>query len=146
MWKFFNFSLLPTNLKLAQIKEMKKLENYTTDELKAELKRRQDIERRERAKNTSHAVEFAYVSGVIVDVDDTAFCRQYYRVEIDEADRKRVNLLHTTYDMKLDRKVFSRKSLAPKLGDRVKIKSRKSKRHPNGFGLFSEMFICEIIN
>lgn len=126
---------------------MKELKDYTTDELKAEIKRRVAEERAQRRRETPYRAQYAYVTGTISDVSDDPFYRRRYELRIDDADIEKCNLRwrYRCHDIKLDSKRF-RKENAPQIGDKVKVKSRISKQYPNGFGPFSRLIICDIIN
>lgn len=122
------------------------LQDYTTEELKAEIKRRQIEERKARSRKGMKA-EYAYAEAVITYINGNAFARRTYQADISESDCMKNNIPMQSrhrYYLRIDRKVFN-KSNAPKVGDVVKLKSRKTQYNPDGFGLFCEPIICEII-
>lgn len=117
------------------------LQDYTTEELKAELKRRQ-IEARKARSRKGVKLEYGYAIAKVTWVSKDPFCKKRFRIKIlDDWAAK----YHSEYsDTPIDRKVFN-KSNHPQVGDIVKVKSRKTKYAPNGFGLFSNVKIVEII-
>lgn len=125
-----------------------KLKDYTTEELKAELKRRATEERRLRSIGRSHKAEYAYATALITYVSDDPYIRRQYKIKVSKEDCEKYKLgvsykTGTGYAHILHSKF--NKETAPKLGDVVRIRSRKTKSNPNGFGLFSTPVIYEII-
>lgn len=126
---------------------MKGLKDYTIDELKEELKRREAEAQSQRSKGRSHRAEYAYTYGFVVWVSDEPYCRQRFRVRIpqSEIDKHPRLARYSVYGyIDIVRNNFT-KDTAPRVGDTVRIKSRKTAHCPDGFGIFSGAYICEII-
>lgn len=126
---------------------MKDLQNYTDDQLREELKRRA-IERR---KNTPREIvykEFEATVYKVYNLKDTyngrerflPFSQWDYRVTDIVCDYKGVVISDV---FRLACGVFT-KSNAPKVGDRVKLRYRKTKRGYEGFDM-DKARIVEII-
>lgn len=115
------------------------LSDISTDELKAEIKRRQ-IEIR---KNRPHSKpEYAYATAEVTYAKGRTFTEMKFRIKI--LDEWAAKHHHPWSDVTIDRTVF-KAAYHPEVGDIVKIKSRKTKEAPDGFGIFSNIMICEII-
>lgn len=125
------------------------LKDYTTEELKAELKRRATEERRLRSMGRSHKAEYTYARAVITSISKDNWLRREFRAKIldedlacmDEnirrryRDEMRMNILRANFN----------KDTAPDIGDIVRIRSCKTNYNPSGFGLFSTPYIVEVI-
>ena len=125
-----------------------KLKDYTTEQLKAEIKRREREERQLRSTGRSYKAEYAYAIALITYVSDDPYIRRQYKIKVCKKDceKYQLNISYKTgtgYAYILQSRF--NKGTAPKLGDMVRIKSRKTKSNPNGFGLFSTPIIYEII-
>lgn len=125
------------------------IEDYTTEELKAEIKRRQTEARRLRSSGKSYKAEYAYARAVITWASNDPFSRQIFRAHILDEDlakmdrqmqvnyryEKQINILRANFN----------KDTAPRKGDLVRIRSRRTKYYPDGFGLFCTPYIFEVI-
>lgn len=120
---------------------MKTLQDYTTDELKAELKRRQIEARKQKSRKT----EYAYATATVRSIDKYASFKRYYHVFISEDDTQRDRIAdhRILIDVSLDVKIKAADK--PKVGDVVKLRSRKTKDNPTGFGSFAHPIICEVL-
>ena len=122
------------------------LKDFTIEELQAEIKRRK--KEMAAANRKKRVYEYGYVSATVVAVDGDRFTRQTYRLEIDEESKAAVTenfLSHVRHHrFKLLTGAF-RKDDAPKLGDRVLLKSLKTKYNPTGYSLHSDPKICKVL-
>lgn len=117
------------------------LKDYSTQELKDELKRRA-IETRKRValERKAKGTQYAYAEALVEWVSDEPFMRRKFWVEpLKPVDKYASRTLHPS----LDKRIFNSKN-CPQKGDIVKLKSRKTKMNPEGFG-FSKSFIIEIV-
>lgn len=127
------------------------LKDYTTEQLKDEINRRKREERQLRSSGRSHKAEYAYAKAVITYVSKDRWLRREFRAKIldedmahmDESIRYRYRYRDDMH-MHILRANFT-KDTAPKVGDIVRVRSRKTKHNPNGFGLFSTPYIFEVI-
>lgn len=122
------------------------LQDYTTEELRAELKRRDVEARRERAKNRDNKAKYAYATGVVCWASRDPYCRREYRVNICEEDRDKYKL--PNYE--LHKRCYPLLSVikatdAPQVGDTVTIRARVTKARPDGFSSFHTPSIVEVI-
>lgn len=120
------------------------LKDYTIEELEAEIKRRK---KEARAAYVRPPREYAYITATVVDMFGKGNIMNWdYRLQIDEECKSQVTenfLFHARYrDFKLISGAFNKKT-APQIGDRVRLKSAKTKTDPTGFGSFSDPKICE---
>lgn len=126
------------------------LSNYTIEELEAEIKRRKEEIRKQRGNaRKGKKTEYAYIRAVITAVTDEPYCRREFSasafledVALLPAGAQR--RIYGTRTYHIVRANFT-KDTAPRVGDIVKIRAAKSKHDPDGFGLFSIPYICEII-
>jgi hypothetical protein len=118
------------------------LQNYTTEELKAEIKRRQ---RGERINRPRQKIEYTYASATIINMTNDTLIRRYYEVIIDEEDIRKyqISIYKKKFKVRVDMRLFKANN-APMIGDKVLIRSRRTKKAPMGFGIFGEVFISEI--
>lgn len=115
------------------------LSGISTDDLKVEIKRRQ---KEERVNKPHQKTEYAYATAEITYVEGRTFAEMRFRINI--LDKWAATHHHPHSEVAIDRKVF-KAACHPEVGDIVKIKSRKTKEAPDGFGIFSNIMICEII-
>ena len=126
---------------------MKDLQNYTDEQLRDELKRRA----RERRANTPREIIYKEFEATIMQVYNVKqkynghtsylpFKQWSYRVKDIKSDLAR---MHPADVYKLARGVF-KKDNAPIVGDRVKLRYRKTKRGYEGFDI-DKARIVEIV-
>lgn len=124
------------------------LKDYTTDELRMELRRRKDEELKKRSLNGENVPKYLYAKGVVKDILNTnrAFCNWVWYVDIFDEDWKRLGLSvsNTSHWYQLCSGGIFRKNNSPKIGDVVMLKCRVTKAMPD-FS-FIHARICEIIN
>lgn len=128
------------------------LQDYTTDELKAELKRRQTEARKAANANRDRKHKFLYAEGTVTRVYRTKgggnipLSEWDFDVCLDDKYSTKYNLQgrKKTPSCSLNRARFTRKGTAPKEGDRVRLKCRITKFSPD-WGLFYRPVIDEII-
>lgn len=126
---------------------MKDLQNYTDDQLREELKRRA----KERRANTPREIVYKEFEAYIVQIDNVKqkynghtsylpFEQWSYKVDGIVSDFPSINRSKV---YKSARGVF-KKDTAPRVGDRVKLRYRKSKNSYEGFDMDNAR-IVEII-
>lgn len=120
------------------------LRDYTTERLKAELKRRTDEERERKRAMGIRVPTYEYARGKVVSVFNSgAFTSWCWKVEICDEDMKRLGiadvLKRSSYKVM---KEFT-KSTAPQVGDTVLLRKRITKNSPR-FTTTSAK-ICEIV-
>ena len=122
---------------------MKELKDYTTEELKAELKRRKIEEGREKLKNRK--TEYAYVTATVKHIYKHALFNKKYLVEINKDDLTTSCAYKFNYgvEVSIDKKIKA--ADRPNVDDTVKLRSRITKDNPTGFGCFAHPKICEVI-
>lgn len=107
-----------------------KLEDYTTEQLREELKRRAKIARENARKEGSNKPAYAFVSGVVKRVEnpDGSFSRRKWHIEVSKefAAEHSIPQVYTYY---LLGGAFT-KDTAPKEGDKVRLKCRLTKALP----------------
>lgn len=123
---------------------MKELKDYTTKELKEELKRRSKEERLKRL-SVPRKTEYAYATAVVGHINKYASFNRKYSVKISEEDVQTYNISEYRVTMDVARDVSINVADAPKIGDVVKLRGRKTKSNPTGFGCFANPVICEVI-
>lgn len=120
-----------------------KIEDFTTEELRAELKRRDKEARRQRAlERKLKGIEYAYAEARIRYVSQDPWCRRKFNIEF--LDKELGKHVSPYSDIPIDRKVFN-KQTSPRKGDIVKVRCRKTNSNPTGFGLWCHPCICEMI-
>ena len=127
------------------------LQDYTTDELKAELKRRVTEARKVANANRDRKCKYLYAEGTVVKVLNTIgrvelpFLDWRFKVQIDAEDVAKLGILTWNVDSyhNTDRAKFN-KSTAPKEGDRVRLKCRVTKDCPR-WNMYRQPIIDEII-
>lgn len=121
------------------------LKDYSIEELKAEIKRRKKEDKKMQPKREP---EYGYITATVTAIDGDVFTRQSYRLEIDEDCKSKVTsdfLCHSRHHrFNLLSGVFSKKT-APEVGDKVMLKSLKTKANPTGYGLYSDPKICKVV-
>lgn len=127
------------------------LQDFTTDELRAELKRRATEARKAANANRDRKAKYLYAEGTVVKVYNTIgrvkrpFLDWRFKVRIDAEDEVKLGI--STWNMdsyhNVDRAKFN-KSTAPKEGDRVRLKCRVTKDCPK-WNMFHQPIIDEII-
>lgn len=121
------------------------LKDYSTEELWAEIKRRATGERCQRSIGRSRKAEYAYAKAEITFVSDESFSRRIFRGKIDPNSVLKFNGRWLSERPFFLLRANFTKDTAPKVGDIVRLRSRKTKSNPDGFGLFSSAQIFEII-
>lgn len=116
------------------------LQEYTTEELKAELKRRSDIEKAERRKNRDYKAKYLYATGVVDNISHKRFFVKLDKKYIDEYE---IPFYKIYVSYKLD-KTKIKKADEPKIGDRVRLRCRITKSSPK-WNFFIEPFIEAVI-
>lgn len=125
------------------------LQEYTTEELKAELRRRQKEDRKRAAEERrKRGTQYAYVRAKITRTTGGSFKTKRYVAQILEEDLLKLDVATQHYhkygkEYPLLRARFTADTV-PHVGDLVLLRSRKTNRYPEGFGLFCTPFICEI--
>lgn len=125
------------------------LQDYTTEELKAELQRRQKEARKRAAEERrKRGTQYAHVRAKITRISGTAFKNRRYEAKIIEEDLAkldRASLYHHRNGAEYPLlKANFNSDTAPRIGDIVLLRSRKTNRYPEGFGLFCTPYISEI--
>lgn len=115
------------------------LSGISTDDLKVEIKRREIEIRKSRPRSKA---EYAYATAEVTYAKGRTFTEMRFRINI--LDERAAKHHHPCSEVAIDRRVF-KAACHPEVGDIVKIKSRKTKEAPDGFGIFSNIMICEII-
>lgn len=120
------------------IKDME-LREYSTEELREELRRRLSEERSERARNIDHRARYLYATATVKGIS----CQRYggfsecaYRVRLDGHSAKRLGVVfpgEKEFDVRILRANF-RKANVPRVGDTVKLRKRVTKSHPEWRG------------
>mgnify|MGYP003530470373 CR=1 FL=1 len=128
---------------------MNDLQNYTDDELREELNRRA----RERRANTPREIVYKEFEATIVQIYNVKqkynghtsylpFEQWSYRVGDIVSDFPRI---HCKEEYKLARGVF-KKDNAPQVGDRVKLRYRRTKRGYEGFDMDKARIVEVVCN
>ena len=119
------------------------IEDFTTEELRTELKRRDQEARRQRAlERKLKGVEYAHAEVRITYVSDDPWSRRKFRIEFLNPELGKH--ISSISDIPIDRRVFSKKT-SPQKGDIVKVRCRKTNYNPTGFGHCCSPCICEVI-
>lgn len=123
------------------------LKDYTTEQLKAELKRRATEERRLRSTGRSHKAEYAYAIALITQVSDDVYSQRLFYGKVLTFDEKEsINPRWMRESLFMIVRANFKKDTAPKVNDIVRVKSRKTRICPNGFGnCFTTPYIIEVI-
>lgn len=127
------------------------LQDFTTDELRAELKRRATEARKAANANRDRNPKYLYADGTVIKVYDTScgknrpFSEWQFKVRIDEeyVVKYGIQSWGKERDLDVNRAKF-KKHNAPKVGDRVRLKCRVTKGSPR-WGMFHQPMIDEII-
>lgn len=127
------------------------LQDYTTDELKAEIKRRQAEARKAANANRDRKHKYLYAEGTVTSIYRTRngmklpFSEWRFKVCLEDKYVIEYNIYgyKKTPTCDLNRARF-RKDTAPKEGDRVRLKCRITKDSPD-WDLFYRPVIDEII-
>lgn len=125
------------------------LQDYTTEELKAELQRRQKEARKRAAEERrKRGTQYAYVRAKITRITGNSFKNKRYIAKILEEDLHNLDVATREYhkygkEYPLLKANFTSDTI-PHIGDVVLLRSRKTNRYPEGFGLFCTPYISEI--
>lgn len=120
------------------------LKDYTTEEIRAELKRRNAEAAHKRAmERKAMGTQYAYELAEVTYMSPGAFYFRTYDVRMLNKERFSGYRERQSY-VGLVRAFFNT-SNAPRVGDIVKLRSRKTKDNPDGFGLFENAKICEVV-
>lgn len=127
------------------------LQDFTTDELRAELKRRAAESRKAANATRDRKHKYLYAEGTVVNVRNTSggrrlpFADWSFKVHIDDECATKLNIQTWNIDSyhTVNRAKF-KKSNAPKEGDRVRLKCRVTKDSPR-WNMFHQPIIDEII-
>ena len=117
------------------------LQEYTTEELKAELKRRLDIEKAERRKNRDYKAKYLYATGVVDNISHKRFFVKLDKKYIDEYE---IPTYKVYMCYKIDKNKLKRVADLPKIGDIVRLRCRITKTSPK-WNFFNRPFIEAII-
>lgn len=121
------------------------LRDYTTEQLKAELKRRTDEERQRKRAMGIRVPNYEYARGKVVSVSNSgAFTSWCWKVEICDEDMKRLGIasVHKRSSYTILIKEFT-KATAPQTGDIVLLRKRITKNSPKF--VVTSAKICEIV-
>ena len=121
------------------------LRDYTTEQLKAELKRRTDEERQRKRAMGIRVPTYEYARGKVVSVSNSgAFTSWRWKVEICDEDMKRLGIasVHKRSSYTILIKEFT-KATAPQVGDTVLLRNRITKNSPKF--VVTSAKICEIV-
>lgn len=107
-----------------------KLEDYTTEQLREELKRRAKIARENARKEGSNKPAYVFISGVVKRVEnpDGPFSRRKWHIEVSK-EFAAEHSIPQVYPYYLLGGAFT-KDTAPKEGDKVRLKCRLTKALP----------------
>lgn len=127
------------------------LQDFTTDELRAELKRRAVEARKSANVNRDRKAKYLYAEGTVITVHNTSggrklpFSEWSFKVHIDDEYATKLNIQSWNIDSyhSVSRANF-KKSTAPNEGDRVRLKCRVTKDSPR-WNMFHQPIIDEII-
>lgn len=125
------------------------LSAYTTEEIKAELHRRQKEDRKRAAEERrKQGTQYAYLRAKITRVSGDSFKSKRYAAKILEEDLLKLDVATRNYhkygkEYPLLKARFNADTV-PQVGDIVLLRSRKTNRYPEGFGLFCTPYISEI--
>lgn len=127
------------------------LQDYTTDELRAELKRRATEARKAANASRDRKHKYMYAEGTVITVHNTSGGRKLpfsdwsFKVRIDDEYVTKLNIQTWNIDSyhNVDRTKF-KKYNTPKEGDRVRLKCRITKDSPR-WNMFHQPIIDEII-
>lgn len=127
------------------------LQDYTTDELRAELKRRAVEARKAANTDRDRKHKYLYAEGTVINVHNTSGGRRLpfsdwtFKVHIDDEYAAKLNIQTWNIDIyhTVNRAKF-KKSTAPKEGDRVRLKCRVTKNFPR-WNMVHQPMIDEII-
>lgn len=128
------------------------LQDFTTDELRAELKRRATEARKAANANRDRKHKYLYVEGTVVKVYDNSCGRKRpfseWSFEVFLDDKYIVDYNIPSYNRSRSyavNRVKLNKSTAPKEGDRVRLKCRITKDSPR-WNMFHQPVIDEVID
>lgn len=127
------------------------LQDFTTDELRAELKRRATEARKAANVSRDRKAKYLYAEGTVIKVHDGGcgrklpFSEWRFKVHIDDEYATKLNIQTWNIDSyhDVDHAKF-KKSNAPKEGDRVRLKCRVTKDSPR-WNMFHQPIIDEIM-
>ena len=117
------------------------LQEYTTEELKAELKRRSDIEKAEKRKNRDYKAKYLYATGIVDNISNGRFYVRLNKKYIKEYEIPN-HKVYTYY--KVDKNKLKRIADLPKIGDIVRLRCRITKTSPK-WNFFNRPFIEALI-
>lgn len=120
-----------------------KLEDYTTEQLKEELSRRQQIARQEALKNRVTTPQYEVIKGTVLKVlnEKLAFCRRKWVIEFSEETSQKYNISKTAFYKLLGGKFT--KETSPVVGDTVLIRCRITKMCPTFTEKYATIFAKE---
>lgn len=109
------------------------LQDYTDEQLREELKRRAKEKRAATRKERGTGTDYAYAMATITWMSEGPFIRRQYEATLtdEEWERLKVNINHKTFQIR-SMSGFN-KSTAPKVGDLVLLKGRRSRHDKTGF-------------
>lgn len=119
------------------------LKDYTTEELKAELKRRQ----MEARKLKDNKAQYIYATAVVTHASGSCFSLRHWDVELTDESMKELNLHHTRKNISsiYVNKLKIKAGDSPKVGDMVKVQCRITKSAQQPFFWRNKIRICEVI-
>ena len=122
------------------------LKDYTIEELQDEIKRRQKENRR--SYIMSSTPEYSYITAKVIGMSATTFSNCKYHVTVSSESKQQltplqIHTIETNY-IPLLSGVF-KKHNAPKIGDEVIIRARKTKYNPTGWDDLKAIRICEVL-
>lgn len=127
------------------------LQDFTTDELRAELKRRATEARKAANANRDRKAKYLYAEGTVTNVHNTSSGRRLpfadwsFKVHIDDEYATKHNIKSWDIERYLSvNRANIKKSNAPKEGDRVRLKCRVTKDSPR-WNMFCQPIIDEVI-
>lgn len=120
------------------------LQDYTDDELREELKRRAKERRAATRKERDRGSDYAYAMATVTWMSNSAFTRRQYEVTLtdSEFERLRYAINHKTFIIR-SLSGFN-KGNAPKVGDTVLLKGRRTRLDKSGF-FFGKVYIDKIL-
>lgn len=127
------------------------LQDFTIDELRAELNRRAIEARKAANANRDRKPKYLYAEGTVLTVHNTSGGRKLpfldwsFKVHIDDEYTMKLNIQTWNIDSyhNVNRAKFKKRN-APKEGDRVRLKCRVTKDSPR-WNMFHQPIIDEII-
>lgn len=123
---------------------MKLLQDYTTEELKAEIKRRLAEERKVRNANRDRKAKFLYALALVTQVTEGAFCRRRWKVELTEEYKKLYGADPSPMYVDVMRSII-KSTDSPEVGDIVRLKKRITNASPTWrTSVFQTPQICGI--